>query len=119
MNPITKTTNEFAQYLLDTAEFTELNEATKQMNANKEAQDLIEDVQSKKQTVMTMQQTGLPVSETQQQELQAAFTKMRANSICMRLIKAQNTAIQLARKICNQLTQETGIPFTSGSGCCG
>ena len=68
---------------------------------------------------MTLQQTGLPVSEKQQQELQNAFAKMRANATCMRLVKAQNTAIQMARKVCNRLTQSTGIPFSGGGGCCG
>jgi cell fate (sporulation/competence/biofilm development) regulator YlbF (YheA/YmcA/DUF963 family) len=119
MKNITQTTKEFATRILETSEFIELQEATKQLDGSKEAQAILEAVEAKKQTVMTLQQTGLPVSDKQQQELQEAFEKMRANVICMRIIKAQNTAIQMARKISNQLTQETGIPFTSGGGCCG
>jgi cell fate (sporulation/competence/biofilm development) regulator YlbF (YheA/YmcA/DUF963 family) len=119
MNNLNQTTNDFADYILQTPEFTELQEATKQLNNNKEALAILQDLQEKKQTIFTLQQTGLPVSEKQQQELQAAFAKMRANTICMRVIKAQNTAIQLARKVCNQLAQATGIPFAGGGGCCG
>lgn len=119
MKNITQTTKEFVADVLDTPEFVELKDATKQLNGDKVAQSILEAVEVKKQTIMTLQRTGLPVSEKQQQELQAAFEKMRANTVCMRIIKAQNTAIQLARKISNQLTQETGVPFTSGGGCCG
>ena len=119
MNDLNQNINDFADYILQTSEFTELQEATKQLNNNKEALNILEDLQDKKQTAMTLQQTGLPVSEKQQQELQNAFAKMRANTICMRLVKAQNTAIQMARKVCNQLTQATGIPFSGGGGCCG
>lgn len=119
MNNLNQTINDFADYILQTAEFVELQEATKQLNDNREALSILEDLQEKKQTAMTLQQTGLPVSEKQQQELQAAFAKMRANTICMWLVKAQNTAIQIARKVCNQLTQATGILFAAGGGCCG
>ena len=119
MKNITQTTKEFSTNILETREFIELRDATKQLNDSKEAQTIMEVVDAKKQTLMTLQQTGLPVSESQQRELQDIYEKMRANTICMRMIKAQNTAIQLARKISNQLTQETGIPFTSGGGCCG
>jgi cell fate (sporulation/competence/biofilm development) regulator YlbF (YheA/YmcA/DUF963 family) len=119
MTNLNQTVSDFADYILQTPEFTELYEATKQLNNNKEALDILESLQEKKQTVFTLQQTGLPVSEKQQQELQAAFAKMRANTICIRVIKAQNAAIQLARKVCNQLTQITGIPFAGGGGCCG
>lgn len=119
MNNLNQTINDFADYILQTPEFTELQEATKQLNNNKEALSILGDLREKKQTIFTLQQSGLPVSEKQQQELQNAFTKMRANAICMRLVKAQNTAIQTARKVCNQLTQTTGIPFAGGGGCCG
>ena len=119
MNNLNQTINDFAEYILQTPEFIELREATKQLNNNKEALSILEDLQEKKQTMFTLQRTGLPVSDKQQRELQDAFTKMRANPICMRLVKAQNTAIQIARKVCNQLTQATGIPFAGGGGCCG
>lgn len=119
MNNLNQTINDFADYILQTPEFIELHEATKQLNNNKEALDILQSLQEKKQTVFTLQQTGLPVSEKQQQELQCTFARMRANAICMRVIKAQNAAIQLARKVCNQLTQATGIPFAGGGGCCG
>ena len=119
MKNITQTTNEFVANVLQTPEFIELKDATKQLNGDKEAQSVLEAVEAKKQTIMTLQRTGLPVSEKQQQELQAVFEKMRANSVCMRIIKAQNTAIQMAREISNQLTQETGVPFASGGRCCG
>ena len=119
MKNINQIAKEFAADILETPEFIELREATKQLNGDNEAQSILEAVEAKKQTIMTLQRTGLPVSEKQQQELQSAFEKMRANVVCMRIIKAQNTAIQTARKICSQLTQETGIPFTSGGGCCG
>ena len=119
MNNLSQTISDFADYILQTPEFTELREATKELNKNKEALTMLQDLQDKKQTAFTLQQSGLPVSEKQQQELRAAFAKMRANTICMRMIKAQNAAIQLARKVCNQLTQATGIPFAGGGGCCG
>ncbi|MCL4353952.1 YlbF family regulator [Patescibacteria group bacterium] len=119
MNNLNKTINDFADNILQTPEFVELQEATKQLNNNKDAIAAIQDLQERKQTVFTLQQSGLPVSDKQQQELQDAFAKMRANPICMRLVKAQNTAIQIARKVCNQLTQATGIPFAGGGGCCG
>lgn len=119
MNDLNQNINDFADYILQTSEFTELQEATKQLDASKEAMKLLDDLQEKKQTVFTMQQSGLPVSDKQQQDLQDAFAKMRANPICMRLLKAQNAAIQVARKVCNQLTQATGIPFSGGGGCCG
>lgn len=119
MNDLNKTISDFTDYILQTPEFVELQEATKQLDGNKEALSILQDLQEKKQTVLTLQQTGLPVSDKQEQELQAVFAKMRANKICMHLAKAQNTAIQLAKKICNQLTQVTGIPFSGGGGCCG
>ena len=119
MNNLNQTINDFADYILQTPEFVELQEATKQLNNNKEALSILEDLQEKKQTVFTLQQSELPVSEKQQRELQNTFAKMRANAICMRIVKAQNAAVQTARKVCNQLTQATGIPFAGGGGCCG
>lgn len=119
MKNITQTTKDFADYIMETKEFTELKEATQQLDKNKEAGKILEEVQAKKQTMMTLQQTGLPVSSKQQQELEFAFFKMRENAVCMRFVKAQNLAHKLARQVSNQLTQETGIPFTSGGGCCG
>lgn len=119
MDNLNQTLKSFTDYILKTPEFVELQEATDKINNNQEALSILEDLQEKKQTVMTLQQTGLPVSDRQQQELQSAFAKMRTNAICMRLAKAQNAAIQLARSICNHLTQKTGIPFSGGGGCCG
>jgi len=119
MNNLNQTINDFTDYILKTPEFVELHEVTNKINSNQEAISILEDLQEKKQTAMTLQQTGLPVSDKQQEELQNAFAKMRANAICMRLAKAQNAAIQLARNVCNHLTQKTGIPFSGGGGCCG
>ena len=119
MNNLNKTVNDFTDNILKTPKFVELQKATKQLNDSKEAMDTIQDLQERKQTVFTLQQSGLPISNKQQQDLQDAFAKMRANSICMRFVKAQNAAIQTARKVCNQLTQATGIPFAGGGGCCG
>jgi hypothetical protein len=44
---------------------------------------------------------------------------MRANKTCMDFVQAQNEAVSTARKICNQLAESTGIPFSGGGGCCG
>lgn len=118
MKNINQITKEFIVNVLETPEFTELSEASNQLSSNKEAKTIIENVEEKKRTIMTLQQSGLPFTDKQQQDLQDEFTKMRANEICMRIIKAQNGAIKLAQKITKQLSQETGIPFTSGS-CCG
>ncbi|MCL4353446.1 MAG: YlbF family regulator [Patescibacteria group bacterium] len=119
MNDFNQKVNDFTTLILETPEFAELKAATEELKKDPKATKLIDDVQAKKETVMTLQQTGLPVSKNQELDLQDAFANMRSNPTCMRLIKAQNAAIQIARKVCNRLTVATGIPFSRGGGCCG
>ncbi len=110
---------EFSEYLLQTPEFVRFQNAAERLENDRDALMALQNVQKRIQTIAIMQQNGLPVADEQRQELSAAQTKMRANEICMEYLRAQNIAVALARKICNQLTQATGIPFAGGGGCCG
>jgi len=119
MNNLDQKIKEFGDYILQTPEFLRFQKAAERLENDKDALTTIQNVQERIQTIVTLQQNGLPVSDEQRQELNMAQAKMRANEICMEYLRSQNIAVALARKICNQLTQETGIPFAGGGGCCG
>lgn len=119
MNNLDQRIEEFSEYILQTPEFVRFQKAAERLENDKNALLIIQDAQGRIQTIATMQQNGLPVSDEQRQELTAAQAKMRANEICMEYLRSQNMAMATARKICNQLTQATGIPFAGGGGCCG
>ena len=110
---------EFSDYILQTPEFVRFQKATERLENDKDALLTIQDVQERIRTIDMMQQNGLPVSSEQREELGIAQTKMRANEICMEYLRSQNLAVATARKICNNLTASTGVPFASGGGCCG
>jgi cell fate (sporulation/competence/biofilm development) regulator YlbF (YheA/YmcA/DUF963 family) len=119
MNNLDQKIKEFSNYILQTPEFAGFQKAAEKLESDKEALSILQDTQQRQQTIATFQQNGLPVSPDQELELKNAFAKLRANEICMEYLRSQNLAVALARKICNQLTQETGIPFAGGGGCCG
>ncbi len=119
MNNLDQIIEYFGNSLLQIPEFTRFKKAAEKLENDKNALNIIQDVQERIQTIVTLQQNGLPVSIEQQQELRDAQAKMRQNEICMEYLRAQNVAVALARKICNQLTAITGIPFAGGGGCCG
>lgn len=119
MNNLDQKIKEFSEYILQTSEFARFQKAAERLENNKNALLIIQDVQERIQTINALQQNGLPVSDEQRQVFGMVQTKMRANEICMEYLRSQNIAVSTARKICNQLTQATGIPFASGSGCCG
>ncbi len=119
MNNLDQKIKEFSDYIKQTPEFIRFQKAAEKLENDKSALNVFQDVQERIQTIAILQQNGLPVSIEQQQELRDAQAKMRQNEICMEYLRAQNTAVALARKICNQLTAITGVPFAGGGGCCG
>lgn len=119
MSNLDQKIREFSEYILQTPEFIRFRKAAERLENSRDALSILQDVQERIQTIGTLQQNGLPVSDEQRQELSTAQANMRANEICMEYLWSQNFAVILARKICNQLTQATGIPFAGGSGCCG
>jgi cell fate (sporulation/competence/biofilm development) regulator YlbF (YheA/YmcA/DUF963 family) len=119
MKNLNRSLQDLTQEVLELQEFQELKKTTKKLNADSEALSILEDLQAKRQTAFTLERSGLSVSATQKKDLEEAFAKMRANKICMDFVKAQNEAVATARKICNHLTEKTGIPFAGGGGCCG
>lgn len=119
MNDFDQKIKEFSEYVLRMPEFARFQKAAERLENDKDALLTIQDVQERIRTVDMLQQNGLPISNEQREELGMAQTKMRANEICMEYLRSQNFAATAARKICNQLTQTTGIPFAGGGGCCG
>lgn len=119
MNNLDQKIKEFSDYIVQTPEFARFQKAAERLENDKEALSVLQNVQERIQTAGTLQQNGLPISDEQRQELSMAQAKMRANEICMEYLKAQNLAVATARKICNNLTTATGIPFAGGGGCCG
>jgi cell fate (sporulation/competence/biofilm development) regulator YlbF (YheA/YmcA/DUF963 family) len=110
---------EFSDYILQTPEFVRFQKAAEKMENDKEALAALQNVQERAQTINTFQQNGWSITDEQRQKLSEAQAKMRANEICMEYLRAQNLAVTIARKICNNLTTTTGIPFAGGGGCCG
>jgi len=119
MNNIEETIRYFSEAILQLPEFVRFQKAAKNLESNKEALSTLQDIQERIQTINTLQQNGLPISDEQRRDLSEAQAKMRANEVCMEYLRSQNLAVALAHKICNQLSQATGIPFTGGGGCCG
>lgn len=119
MNNLDQKIEEFSNYILKTPEFIRLQKAIENLESNEDASSILQNAQEQMQTVGVLQQNGLPVSDKQRQELIMAQNKMRGNEICMEYLKAENLAIVMARKICNDLTVSTGILFAGGGSCCG
>lgn len=119
MSNLDQKIKEFSEYILQTPEFSRFQKAAERLENDNDAQIIIRDVQDRIQTINTLQQNGLPISHEQREELDLAQTKMRSNDVCMEYLRSQNLAVSTARKICNQLTQATGVPFAGGGGCCG
>ncbi len=119
MNDLDQTTQYFANSILQLPEFARFQKAAEKLENDKDALRTLQDVQERIQAISTLQQSGLPVSETQRQELSSAQAKLRSNEVCMEYLKSQNVATTTARKICNNLTAATGITFAAGGGCCG
>lgn len=119
MNDFDHKIKEFADLILQRPEFREFQKAAEELESNREALTIFQDLQERQQAVAMFQQIGLPVSAEQRQELNTAISQLRANGICLRYLRGQNAAISVARKVCNQLTATTGVPFASGGGCCG
>jgi len=119
MNNFDQAIKDFSKTVLQTPEFARFKDVAGKLEHDKEAFSILQDVQERIQTIGVMQQEGLPVSDEQQRELSMAQDKIRTNEVCMAYLRASKDAAALAGNICNQLTQETGIPFAGGGGCCG
>ena len=120
MDNLDQTTTYIADYVLKLPEFVRFQKAAEKMEKSSDDLNILQDMQERLQTVATLQQSGLPISEDQHKKLEEARAKLNASEICMEYLRAQNAAISAARKICNDLTSATGIPFAGGGGgCCG
>ena len=108
---------EFGDYILQTPEFIEFKKAAEKLEKDKDAMLAIQDVQDRAEAIYTSEESDSEVSDEQRQGLNEAQAKMMANEICMEYFKKEDLAITAASKICDSLSEATGIPFADGSNC--
>jgi len=108
---------EFGDYILQTPEFARFQKAAEKLENDKEASSAIQDIEDRVEKIYALQQDGLEASDKQRQELNAAQAKMAENKICAEYFEAQDIAMAVAKKICDSLTEATGVPFADDCDC--
>lgn len=109
----------FGEELVGTFEFSAYRKALEKLENDPAALEILQAVQERAQTINTLRQSGLEISDEQLKELEKAQTALRNNEVCLTFLRTQNAANRAAQKVCNELTSITGVPFAGGGGCCG
>jgi len=116
MNPIIEKAEELGLAILNSKEYTELNEVQDKLDNNPEAQKLIQDFQEKQASLHQAHHGGEEVSEEEIGQLQDLQKAMLDNDIINDYVAAKQKADKLITSVSQVLTKTVGVPFGSGSG---
>ncbi len=116
MNSVIEKAEELGMVILNSNEFTELNEAQDKLDNNPEAQKLIQDFQEKQSNLHQVHHNGEEVSEEEIGKLQDLQKAMMDNDLINDYVTAKHKADKLISSVSQVLTKTVGVPFGGGSG---
>jgi len=110
----------FVTALQETEQFTAFEQASKQMRQDNEAQQIINDYQTKQQSLQMMMMLG-SLSADDRAELQRLEQALQDNATIATYMQSQLALQQLCQSVGQTLSHQIGFDFAAacGSSCCG
>lgn len=111
---------DFVTALQETEPFTLFEQASERLRQDKEAQQIINDYQTKQQSLQMMMMLG-SLSADDRAELQRLEQALQDNNTIVAYMESQLALQQLCQTVGQNLSRQIGFDFAAacGSSCCG
>ncbi|MEI7579867.1 MAG: YlbF family regulator [bacterium] len=108
----------FGEQLIEAIpEFKDLQFAFAELNNDIKSRQLLDEINTRKDTIAILKSQNLPVSQVQNDELALLMSKMRENEWIMKYLRSRNLARKKAVEIGNSLESIVGVDFAPGKVC--